>query len=273
LFGFGMTLTGGCGQRNLVRFGAGNLKSFVVIVVLGIVAHMTLGGLLAPLRIRVFEPTNIVVDAATGSQGIVDLLAALLGTEPGSLRWAVVALVAAGFLWFALKDQGFRTSRRDLAAGVIIGALIPLGWLITGVLGADDFEPVPLFSFTFVSPIANSLQYLMTFTGATISFGIGAVGGVIVGAFLSALVFREFRIETFTDAADFKRHLVGAALMGFGGILALGCTIGQGVTGMSTLALGSLIAWLSIIAGCVYGIRYLERGSLGGALGALFGRA
>jgi uncharacterized membrane protein YedE/YeeE len=156
---------------------------------------------------------------------------------------------------------------------MVIGVLVPLGWLITGVVGADEFEPVPLVSFTFIAPVGHSLQYLMTFTGATITFGIATVGGVIVGAFLSALAARELRLESFADAADFKRHLIGGALMGFGGVLALGCTIGQGVTGMSTLALGSVIAWLSIMAGGVYCIRYLETGSLRGALGALFGRA
>jgi hypothetical protein len=275
LFGFGMTLAGGCGYRSLARVGAGNLKSLVVLLVLGIAASMTLGGLLALLRIWVIEPTNVVLGGTSNprSQGIVDLLAALFGTQPGSLRWVVVGLVAAGLLWFSLKDKGFRNSAPNLAAGMIIGVLIPLGWLITGVLGADEFEPVPLFSFSFIAPLGHSLQYLMTFTGATISFGIGSVGGVIVGAFLSALVARQLRLESFADAADFKRHLIGAALMGFGGVVALGCTIGQGVTGMSTLALGSVIAWLAIMAGSIYGIRYLETGSLRGALGALFGRA
>ena len=275
LFGFGMTLAGGCGYRNLVRLGAGNLKSLVVLLVLGIAAAMTLGGLFALVRIWVIEPTNVVLGSAAEPipQGIVDLLAALFGTEPDALRWAVVGLVAAGLLWFALKDKGFRSSAPNLAAGAIVGLSIPLGWLITGVLGADDFEPVPLVSFSFIAPLGHSLQYLMTFTGATISFGVATVGGVIVGAFLAALAARELRLESFADTADFKRHLSGGALMGCGGVLALGCTIGQGVSGMSTLALGSVLAWLAIIAGGVYGIRYLETGSLRGALGALFRRA
>jgi len=110
----------------------------------------------------------------------------------------------------------------------------------------------------------------MTFSGAKINFGIAAVGGVIAGAFAMAMATGSFRIESFTDASDMIRHLIGAALMGTGGILALGCTVGQGITGMSTLALGSAIALASIIAGGVYGMKYLEEGSFGGALAAMF---
>ncbi len=274
MFGFGMTMAGGCGYRTVVRLGGGNLKSLVVLMTLGIVAYMTLGGLIATFRVTVVEATNINLReaAALESQGIVDIVAALVGAEAESIRRLVVGVTAAGLLWFCFRDPGFRASGRNLAAGLIVGALVPVGWWITGVLGADPFEPVPLFSFTFVSPIAGTLQYLMTFTGATLSFGVGAVAGVIVGAFMAALAFKEFRVEAFADAGDLKRHLVGGALMGSGGILALGCTIGQGITGLSTLALGSLVAWLSILAGSVYGIRYLDEGSLGGAFKAMFAR-
>lgn len=260
LFGFGMTLAGGCGYRNLVRLGAGNLKSLVLVMVLGIVAYMTLRGLLALVRVGLIEPTNIDLSGTgrPGSQGIVELIAAAFGADPESLRWIVVGVVAAVFLWFVFKDAAFRVSPRNIAAGFVLGLVVPAGWWITGSLGADDFDPTPLASFTFIAPVADGLQYLMTFTGATISFGIASVAGVIVGALLSALAFREFRIESFTDAVDFRRYLVAGALMGFGGVLALGCTIGQGVTGMSTLALGSLLAWLSIIGGCVGGLKYLE---------------
>jgi hypothetical protein len=159
-----------------------------------------------------------------------------------------------------------------MAAGAIIGILVPAAWYATGVIGYDDFDPTPLGSFTFVNPTGESIMYLMTFSGATINFGIAVVGGVIAGAFVMAMATRSFQIESFTDANDMIRHLIGAALMGTGGILAMGCTIGQGITGMSTLALGSLIALAAIIAGGVYGMKYLEEGSLGGALAAMFSR-
>jgi len=114
---------------------------------------------------------------------------------------------------------------------------------------------------------------LMTFTGSTINFGIAVVGGVITGAFIMAKMTGEFRIESFTDGTDMIRHIGGGAIMGIGGVMALGCTIGQGVTGMSTMALGSLIALVSILAGGIYGLKYLEHGSFGGALQALFARS
>ncbi len=273
VFGFGMTMTGGCGNKTLVRLGAGNLKSLVVFLVMGIVAYTTLRGLIGLARVEWEAATNIDLAARDlEGQGIAQLLAALLGMEADSLRWPVTLIVVAGLLVYCFKDREFRTSPTNLAAGLIIGALVPLGWYITGVIGNDDFDPVPLFSFTFVSPSADSIQYLMTYSGATINFGIGTVGGVIVGAFLMALATRSFHFEAFTDASDMARHLVGAVLMGFGGITALGCTIGQGITGMSTLAAGSVIALLSILVGGYFGMKYLEEGSFGGALKAAFSR-
>jgi len=134
-------------------------------------------------------------------------------------------------------------------AGLVIGLIIPAGWYVTGVIGFDDFDPVRFESFTFVAPTGEALQYLMTFTGSTITFGISAVFGVILGSFLYAILSRKFRFEYFVSIDDMVRHILGGILMGFGGVLALGCTIGQGISGMSTLALGSLMALISIIFG------------------------
>jgi uncharacterized protein len=273
MFGFGMTLTGGCGNKTLVRLGAGNLKSLVVAVVLGVFAFMTLRGLLGLARINFIESTNLNVGSAgLKTQGMPDMLAAASGVSLPGARWILAAATVLALLWYCFKDADFRASPRDIAGGAIIGALVPIGWLITGVVGADDFEPVPLASFTFVAPIGEGLMYLMVFTGATINFGIAAVGGVIAGAFLMAAATRSFRIESFTDANDMLRHIAGGALMGSGGVLALGCTIGQGITGISTLAFGSLLALVSIVAGCVYGLKYLEEGSFGGAFKAIMAR-
>ena len=274
LFGFGMTMTGGCGNKTLVRLGAGNLKSLVVAIVLGIFAYMTLRGLTGLARVELEGLTNVDLEGSgLAAQGIPDFVAAATGLAVETARLLVAVIAAGLLLWFSLKSADFRRSKPNLAAGILIGLLITAGWYATGVLGQDEFDPTPLASFTFVNPVGNSLQYLMTFTGSTINFGVATVGGVIVGAFIAAKATGEFRIESFTDASDMMRHMVGAALMGIGGIMALGCTIGQGLTGMSTLALTSLIAWLSIIAGGVYGIKYLEEGSLGGAFQALFARS
>ena len=272
LFGFGMTMAGGCANKTLVRIGGGNLKSIIVFMVIAVVGYMTMRGLTGLFRAEVIEATNLDLSGAgVDSQGMPNLVAAL-GLDLEMARWLVVTVIAGGILVFCFKDAEFRSSPNNLAAGLILGALIPVGWWITGVLGYDDFEPLPMSSFTFVRPSGDSIQYLMTFTGATINFGIATVGGVVVGSFLVAVSTKTFAVESFTDADDMIRHMIGAALMGFGGVTAMGCTVGQGMTGMSTLSLGSLLALISIIIGGIYGMKYLEEGSLGGALKAMISR-
>ncbi len=273
LFGFGMTLGSGCGFKTLVRVGAGNLKSLVVMIFLGIFAYMTLRGLIGLARVQMESLTMIdLTESGLKTQGIPEILAAVapLGLETASLAAAIIT--GGGLLVFCFKSADFRSSSLDISGGLLIGLLVVLAWYVTGVLGTDDFDPVPVESFTFIAPVGNSIQYLMTFTGATINFGIATVGGIILGAFISAKARSEFKIESFTNPADMTRHVVGGSLMGVGGVLALGCTVGQGITGMSTLAVGSLIALLSIIAGGVFGLKYLEEESLGGAFKAMFAR-
>lgn len=273
MFGFGMTLTGGCGNKTLVRLGAGNLKSLVVALVLGVFAFMTLRGLIGVARLNFIESTNANLSGfGLNTQGIPDLLAAGTGLSMSGLRWVVAVGAVIGLLWYCFKDAAFRRSPANIVGGLVIGALIPMGWIITGIIGADDFDPVPLASFTFVAPIGEGLMYLMVFTGASINFGIAAVGGVIVGSFVMAVATRSFRFEAFRDRDDMLRHLAGGALMGTGGVLALGCTVGQGITGISTLAFGSLVALLSITAGGLYGLKYLEEGSFGRAFRAIVAR-
>jgi uncharacterized membrane protein YedE/YeeE len=272
-FGFGMTLAGGCGSKTIARLGAGNLKSLVVVIVLGIFAYMTLRGLLALARLPLERATNIDLKArGLDTQNIGEMAGAVLGLPGNAARAAMAGLIAASFLIFCFKDVAFRRSATSIVAGLIIGLAAVAGWVVTGILGADDFDPVPLASITFVAPVGESLQYLMTFTGSTINFGIAVVGGVIVGSFLMAVATGTFQIESFADRDDFLRHVGGGALMGTGGVLALGCTIGQGITGMSTLALGSILAWLSIVAGGYFGIKYLEEGSFGDAVRAVLAR-
>ena len=272
LFGFGMTLAGGCANKTLVRIGGGNLKSLVVFLVIGIVGYMTMRGLLGAFRVAYIEPTNLdLAKRGIADQGIPSLLAAF-GLPVAWAKGLAIAGVAGGLLVFCFKDAEFRRSPNNLAAGLILGALIPVGWWITGSLGFDEFEPLPLTSFTFVRPSGDSLQYLMTFTGASIDFGIATVGGVVLGSFLVALMQRSFAIEAFSDTADMVRHLVGAGLMGFGGVAAMGCTVGQGMSGMSTLALGSVLALVSIVIGAIYGMKYLETGSFKEAVAAMLGR-
>ena len=273
LFGFGMTMAGGCANKNLVRIGGGNLKSIVVIIVMAIFAYMTLRGLIGLARIEIEAFSNMdLTQLGLKSQGLIDIFALIIGSEAEKLRIGFSVIVTSFLLIYCFKDHSFRTSNVNIFGGIIIGALVPLGWWITGVLGFDDFEPTSLFSFTFVSPAGESIQYLMTYTGATINFGIATVGGVVVGSFLVSLMSGSFHVEAFNEKEDMKRHLFGAAIMGIGGVLALGCTVGQGITGMSTLALGSVIALTSIIVGGLLGFKYLEEGTLYGALKVIFTR-
>ena len=251
VFGIGMTLASGCGQRTLVRVGGGNLKSLVVMILLGLTAYMTMRGLLALVRVNVIEVTNIdLVSKDIVNQGIGTLISSALGVENSTFISRVVAmLLGGGLVVYAFLGKEFRRSFDNILAGVAIGLIIPAGWYVTGVVGFDDFDPVRLESYTFIGPIGQGLMYLQTFTGATINFGIAAVAGVILGSFLYVILTGKFRLETFSDRGDMVRHMLGGVFMGFGGVLALGCTIGQGVTGMSTLALGTLLSLVSIVFG------------------------
>jgi len=250
LFGAGMTLGAGCGQRTLVRVGGGNLKSLVVLIVMAITAYTTLRGLLAPVRIDVFGPLSIDLETqGIANQGIETILAHLVGVSAQWMAIAVALVLGLGAVGYAIKDKDFRTSGDSILAGITIGLLVVGAWYATGVIGNDDFEPVPVESVTFIAPTGNTVNYLMTWTGAEINFGVAVVLGMIVGSFLYAVFSGKFRIEAFANRADMRNHLVAGVLMGFGGVLSFGCTIGQGVSGMSTLALGSLVALLSIMLG------------------------
>jgi uncharacterized membrane protein YedE/YeeE len=273
LFGFGMVQAGGCGNRMLARFGAGNLKSLLALVMMGIAGYATLRGLLGPAR-RWLE-TSSSIDLKVGgyaSQALPDLLARLSGMDAVMLRWILALAIPALLLVWVFRDARFRAKPALIAGGLLVGLVIVGGWAVTGILGDDEFEPVPVASMTFVAPTGNALQYLMTFTGATLDFGISTVGGVILGAFLMSRIDGSFRIESFTGAQDMLSHILGGILMGIGGVTALGCTIGQGLTGIGTLALGSFVAVGGIVVGGILGVRYLEEGSLTGAFRAMLVR-
>ncbi|WP_025770582.1 YeeE/YedE family protein [Thioalkalivibrio sp. HK1] len=258
-FGVGMTLAAGCGQRNLVRVGSGSLKALVVLLVLGITAYTTLRGLLGLLRIGVFQaPDTDLARYGIEDQSVASLLAAISGAEAGAvdtLRLVLALILGIGLVAFSLSRPAFRRNADHLLAGFVVGGVIVGGWYLTGRIGNDDFDPVPLESMTFVAPTGNTINYLMTFTGSTINFGIAAVLGMIGGSLAYSLLSGGFRIETFSNRSEMVRHLIGAVLMGFGGVLALGCTIGQGVTGLSTLAIGSLITVPAIFIGSAMTMR------------------
>ncbi|NOX68863.1 MAG: YeeE/YedE family protein [Gammaproteobacteria bacterium] len=257
LFGIGMTLSSGCGQRILVRVGGGNLKSLVVLMFVGLTAYMTMRGILSLVRVNAIEVTNInLAESGLSNQGMGTLLGAAFGVENlALLNRMIAAVLGGGLIVYAFAAKTFRGSFNNILAGIITGLIIPAGWYITGVVGFDDFDPVRLQSYTIIAPTAESFMYLMTYTGSTISFGVAAIFGIIGGSFLYVILTGRFRLETFTDRSDMIRHMQGGILMGFGGVVALGCTVGQGLTGMSTLALGSLLTLISIVFGCALAMK------------------
>ncbi len=240
LFGYGMMLARGCGSRTLVLLASGNLRALIVLPALGIGAAVTLTGPLAPWRLALMEATSVTPPAP----GVPDLLRL---SAPGHV--AAVTILVLGLLLIALIRLRLYRYPWDIAGAVLIGLLIPAGWLVTGHIGADDFEPVPVESLTFVAPIADSIHYLMLSTGIRAGFGVTVVAGVLVGALLAALAGRRFHWRSFDSPGHMLRSLGGGVMMGVGGALALGCTIGQGLTGLSTLSMPSGLAVIGILLG------------------------
>ncbi|QPF86770.1 YeeE/YedE family protein [Bradyrhizobium genosp. L] len=250
LFGYGMVLSNGCGSRALVLLGRGNLRSFVVVIVLGIFAEMTLKGLIAPARIAMVQASQATVAANS-----LPVLLASAGLGAASARMVAAAVLAAALIIFAFSHTSFRKSPGQIAAGLIVGLLVAGGWYATGYLGADDFNPTPVTSLTFIAPIADALQYIMLSTGSTLNFGIVTVFGVFAGSLLTALVTGRFQLEGYRSPQHMLRSSAGAALMGVGGVMAFGCSVGQGLTGLSTLSLSSFIAIAGILLGTGAGLR------------------
>jgi uncharacterized protein len=250
LFGYGMVLSNGCGSRALVLLGCGNLRSFVVVIVLAIAAQMTLKGLIAPARIALVQASQ-----ATVSVNSLPALLSTLGLGENASRALATALIVAALIFFAFAHTAFRRSPGQIAAGIVVGLLIAGGWFATGYLSADDFNPVPVTSLTFVAPIADALQYAMLSTGLTLNFGIATVAGVLAGSLVTALATGRFHLEGYMSPRHMLRSAGGAALMGIGGVMAFGCSIGQGLTGLSTLALASFVAVAGILLGTTAGLR------------------
>jgi uncharacterized membrane protein YedE/YeeE len=250
LFGYGMVLSNGCGSRALVLLGRGNLRSFVVVIVLGITAEMTLKGLIAPARIAMVQ-----VSQTTATTTSVPALLSTFGLNEISGRMLATSIMSAALIIFAFAHVPFRRSWGQIASGLVVGLLVATGWFATGYLGADDFNPTPVTSLTFIAPIADALQYVMLSTGSTLNFGIATVGGVFAGSLVTALATGRFHLEGYQSPRHMLRSAGGAALMGAGGVMAFGCSVGQGLTGLSTLALASFVAVAGILVGTAAGLR------------------
>ena len=256
-FGFGMALVGTCGFGALVQAGGGSLRSLVVLLVLGLSALAAQRGLVGQVRVKLVDDLAIDLSFA-GDQSIGALASALTGVD---LRMAVAVLAALGLLWWIFRDRSYRSASGKIVAGSMIGAAIAFGWLATTLAAKHSFDPVQLEAGSFVVPVADTILQIVTFTGVLPDYGVGLVVGVVIGAALCAWRRRDIRWEACDDARELGRHLAGGFLMGAGGVFALGCTIGQGVTAVSVLAVSAPFVMVSIALGARMGLAYLIEGS------------
>lgn len=242
MFGIGMMLTRGCASRLTVLTGQGNLRALVVLAVFAIAAHATLKGVLAPLRTTLGQVTL-----------------PLGGALPGpALAWAaLLAVIALAIAW--RSGAGWRL----LTGAALLGALVPLGWVGTGLVLYDDFDPIPLESLSFTAPWADALFFTIASSSIPANFGVGLIGGTLLGALVAALAFREFHWDGFDGPGQMGRYLAGGALMGAGGVLAGGCTVGAGLAGVPTLGLAAMLALAAIVAGGLIGRAFSAPSSFG----------
>ena len=270
LFGVGMTLASGCGSRTLVRMGGGNVKSIVVFVFLGIGAYMTMKGLFGVWRVNSIDKVTVDL-AASGmaTQEFGAVIATILGSSKKVAQIGVATLVAGAMLIWVLMSADFRRSLDGWMGGLGYGLAVVAGWYTTASIGfsenQDTLEMIffgtnshAAESLTFVAPIGYSLELLMLWSDKSliVTFGIASTLGMILGSFAHAIIYKRFRWEGFVNVDDTRNHIIGAVLMGAGGVTALGCTIGQGVSGLSTLAVGSFLALAAMILGCAATLKY-----------------
>jgi hypothetical protein len=271
MFGIGMTLGSGCGNKTLVRVGSGNLKSLAVLAIAMIFAYLMLW---TPFYEKLFYPwvsatTVNLAQHGVPTQELGAIVAGMFGMQTSrGLNFTVAAIVAAGMLWFVFKSGDFRGSFDNMLGGAVIGLAVVAGWYLTGgAMGqawkdyADMATDIPsrvqVQSYTFISPMGDSVRYLMQPAKLSlVNFGVMALAGVITGSFIYALLTRSFRIEWFASFRDFVNHAAGGVLMGIGGVLAMGCTVGQAITGVSTMAMGSILTFLAIVIGAAGTMKY-----------------
>jgi uncharacterized membrane protein YedE/YeeE len=281
MFGVGMTLGSGCGNKTLIRIGGGNLKSIFVFALIATCAYFMVNPIPGTsdtiYSLLFYSWTNPTTVTLTTQQDIGAILAGASGSETSALRTLLGLFFAAILLFLIYKSQDFRRSKDNNLSGIVIGLAVIMAWYATSNLVTIDADgenmswasyastsnwdmmedgpetrprDIAVQSYTFINPIGQTLRYgINGFEQTLLTFGVVAVIGVILGSLTWSLVSRSFRIEWFADVKDFINHLIGGILMGVGGILALGCTIGQAITGFSTLSIGSILAFAGIVAG------------------------
>lgn len=252
MFGYGMALSGNCGYGALARLGGGDLRSFVIVIVMGLSAYFVMSGPLAQLRVVLFS----VEDNASAPQGIGQFLQDTYAMSP-----AIIGLIFGGaILIFSLASKPMLSSKSHIFWGVVVGLAIVSGWVGTHWVFATGFDAEPVQTHSFAAPIGDTIFYTMTASGNTLSFSVGSVAGVLIGAALGSFKEGQFRWEACEDPRELRRQIFGATLMGPGAILAVGCSIGQGISAFSVLAYSAPIAFIAIFVGAAFGLKQLVSG-------------
>jgi len=251
LFGFGMALAGNCGYGALARLGNGDIRAFVLVGVLGVVAYASLFGPLSGLRLWLFELPVLRFETSETLDGLIARALAVPA-------WTVAALIGGGILLAALRGAG--DPAPILRWGTVVALAIVTGWGGTAWLAQTSFDVIGVRSHNFSAPLGETLAWVMMSNARPISFAVGSVVGVVAGSVLGSLWLRQFRWEACEDPRELKRQLLGAGMMGFGATLALGCSIGQGLSAFAILTASAPLAAASIFAGCALGLRVLIEG-------------
>ncbi len=251
VFGYGMGLAGNCGFGSLARLGGGDLRAFVVVLMIAISGYFMLSGPLASLRVSIFPMTP-----AEGPQGFAQLGHSLLGISP----LIVAVIIAIALIVWALAHTPLRDEPVMMFWGVMAGLSVAGAFWGTTYLNETSFEQVAIQGHTFTAPLGATLLYMMTSSSGGLGFPIGSVAGVLLGAFIGSMIKGHFRWEPCDDPRELGRQIFGAILMGFGGVVALGCSVGQGVSAFSTLAFSGPVTLLAIVLGCIVAIRQLLAG-------------
>ncbi len=261
IFGLGMALVGTCGFGALIRLGGGNLQGLVVVLIIGIVGLATQSGLIALARVNYVESLALSL-APAADQSLGGLANALFGID---IDVALAIAIPAAIIAWVFSEPGYRKAALQIRSGVAIGLLIAAGWLVTASVEANwiGLHPVQIESASFVAPYGDVLRGIISYPGDMLpDYGMGLVFGVTIGAAIAARRQSELRWEACDDARELKRHMAGAVLMGIGGILATGCTIGQGISAASTLAISAPLVLASIVCGARLGLAWLIEGSV-----------
>jgi uncharacterized membrane protein YedE/YeeE len=251
MFGYGMALSGNCGYGALARLGGGDLRSFVILLVMGLSAYVVMSGPLAYARVWLFP-------VETDTSEVQGFTQALQGVGISPLLTGAVC--GGAFLIFALSKSEMRKSYSHIFWGCVVGLSVVSGWLGTYWVAMTGFEAEPIETHTFVAPIGDTILYAMTASGNQLSFSVGSVVGVVVGAALGSYSKGHFRWEACEDPRELRRQILGAAIMGPGAILAVGCSVGQGIAAFSVLAFSAPVTCLAIYIGASIGLRQLITG-------------